>query len=294
MRIPRANTTYLWIASAILASVGISETRAGTPLCEVASEYNEAVRHFEIAIYDRGFDHYTKRLVQRLEDAAIEMRSASHQPNQLDRLLHAWEDIQLLHPRVEAYAFRARSSCQTRNDTGLQECWERVNCAYRDLGEEIACLLGEHPQQTQVPQWLPNVTTGIPGAAATPQHSSRILPQVPTAPPAYTVPAVPTAPAIPHSLNRTLPQTFAPTTQRYVPTSGIQRQTITVPALPSQTYVPRTTINRAVPFEIRTDDVRLRPSYRSVESRRPTVDPARMRALMIQALLGRAIEFDDD
>ncbi|MEM7557583.1 MAG: hypothetical protein AAF394_00540 [Planctomycetota bacterium] len=292
MRIPRANTTYLWIASAILASVGISETRAGTPLCEAASEYNEAVRHFEIAIYERGFDHYTKRLVQRLEDAAIEMRSASHQPNQLDRLLHAWEDIQLLHPRVEAYAFRARSSCQTRADTGLQECWERVNCAYRDLGKEIACSLGEHPQQTQVPQWLPNVTTGIPGAAAIPQHSSRIAPQVPTAPPAYTVPAAPAPTAIPQSFNHTVPQ--IPTTQRYVPTSGIQQHRFTVPPLPTQTYAPRTTTSRAVPFEVRLDDVRLRPSYRSVESRRPTVDPARMRALMIQALLGRAIEFDDD
>ncbi|MEC8557392.1 MAG: hypothetical protein VXZ82_20510 [Planctomycetota bacterium] len=293
MRIPRATITYLWIASAILASVGISETRAGSPLCEAASQYNEAVRHFEIAIYERGSDHYSKRLVQRLEDAAIEMRSASHQPNQLDRLVHAWEDIQLLHPRMEAYAFRARNSCQIRPDARLQECWERVNCAYRDLGKEIACLLGEHPQQTLVPRWLPNATTGIPGAAI-PQQSFRIAPQVPTAPPTYTVPAVPTAHAIPQSLNRTLPQTFVPTTQRYVPTSGIQRQTVTVPALPSQAYVPRTTTSRAVPFELRLDDVRLRPSYRSIESRRPTVDPARMRTLMLQALLGRATEFEDD
>lgn len=292
MRIPRANTTYLWIASAILASVGISETRAGTPLCEAASEYNEAVRHFEIAIYERGFDHYTKRLVQRLEDAAIEMRSASHQPSQLDRLLHAWEDIQLLHPRVEAYGFRARSSCSIRADSRLQDRWERVNCAYRDLAREIACLLGEHPQQTDVPQWLPNAATGIPGASAIPQQSFRIGPQVPTAPPAYRIPAAPTPTAIPQSFNHTIPQ--IPTTQRYVPNTGIQQQRFTAPPLPSKTYVPRTTTSRAVPFEVRLDDVRLRPIYRSVDNHRPTMDPARMRALMLQALLGRGIEFDVD
>ncbi|MCR9296287.1 MAG: hypothetical protein NXI32_26550 [bacterium] len=112
------------------------------PLRDASSEYKHAVKQFEIAIYRRGFDRPAKELIQELEEAAIRMRSASFHPQRLDRLECAWREVQYLHPRVEVGIFGASTIGRRCPDIELEQCWERVNCAFADLAQAVAYVCG--------------------------------------------------------------------------------------------------------------------------------------------------------
>lgn len=118
-----------------------SEAHAN-PLRDASSEYKHAVKQFEIAIYRRGFDRPAKDLIQELEEAAIRMRSASFHPQRLDRLECAWREVQYLHPRVEVGIFGASTIGRRCPDIELEQCWERVNCAFADLAQAVAYVCG--------------------------------------------------------------------------------------------------------------------------------------------------------
>ncbi|MEM7476355.1 MAG: hypothetical protein AAF483_15285 [Planctomycetota bacterium] len=270
LRIPKLSCLVI---TAVLCSMLNTKAQATTPLCAAAAEYQSAVKHFEIAIYERRFDSYTKRMVQRLEDASIEMRAASHQLHRLDRLAHAWDDIQHLHPRVESIAFRPRSTCLTTRDLGLEQCWERVNCAYRDLAKEVRCVLGQHPAGVGAPEGvgIPQLDPRAYGTTAIP--SSRLVPESPFA----------TDP-------RFIPDSrFAPD-PRYSPSSHSNAFGSLPPGYSARQTIPAPASSRLVPSRTASQaelELRLRPDYRRAEV---PVSTRQARAAAIGALLQRILD----
>ncbi len=68
--------------------------RADHGLTSAASEYREAALGLERHIYRLGHvDHYVKRLVSRLENAACDFKAASHDPGNVSRLNYQWMSL---------------------------------------------------------------------------------------------------------------------------------------------------------------------------------------------------------
>ena len=110
-----------------------------TPLLAAACAYRDAVVGFERhVIRSRYISRYDVRLVDDLEDTTSTLRSAARDPFRGDRFSCAWEDVNILHRRVDSALFGR--SCSTRIDPALARCWETVTCALRDLAREVDCL----------------------------------------------------------------------------------------------------------------------------------------------------------
>ena len=126
-----------------------------SPLYTAANQYRDAVVDFERQVLRSDmFDRHDERLTDDLEDATSVLRSAARNPG--TRFDHAWHEVQLLHPRVEAAIFGR--SCY-RPSGHLVRCWQSVVRAYGDLIHEI-----EYLRDTQDHAYLQNrrvVTTRV-------------------------------------------------------------------------------------------------------------------------------------
>ncbi len=134
-----SRTVYasLLIAALLLATTVFSpaaHAQSNRSLRSASDRYREAVLGFERHVYRAGyFDHYAKRLADRLEDISGEFRSAAHNPGDVPRLLYHWTDLTTTQARVDATLVRGCS----RPDPELLRCWEPVLIAYNCLVEEM-------------------------------------------------------------------------------------------------------------------------------------------------------------
>ena len=116
---------------------------AGSPLADAACDYRDAVKQFERDVYDfRYIEHYQRRLVNRLEDAACDLHSASRRLDRLERLECTWDDVLALHTRVRSELFG--SSCSNRAAASLARSWQCVERSLRNVKIEIdrVCAVG--------------------------------------------------------------------------------------------------------------------------------------------------------
>ncbi|MEM9586507.1 MAG: hypothetical protein AAGA03_04435 [Planctomycetota bacterium] len=127
------------IAAAAMMTIA-SPAYAGhnSPLYRAACQYRDAVCDFEDHVNrTRYIDRYDRRLTDDLEDATSELRSAARRPEELNRLLYAWNTVSSLHTRVELAIFDR--PCYPHNPV-LEQCFEKVRCALAELQKQIDCL----------------------------------------------------------------------------------------------------------------------------------------------------------
>ncbi len=129
--------------------VGPKTAHADHGLVSAASEYREAALGLERHIYRLGHvDHYVKRLVSRLENAACDFKAACHDPGNVSRLNYQWDELKSLHLRVEQALV---TSCAA-DDPGLRQCWMIVTQSLQCVQAQMQYLCGGLPS-TPVPPW---------------------------------------------------------------------------------------------------------------------------------------------
>ena len=124
---------------------GISSTARAdhdSPLYAAADAYRDAVKAFE----DRAKDHdhlprYDRRLVDQLEDATSDLRSAAKHPEELERLLFHWNNVQPLHSRVDLAIFHRPGYPVSPL---LSRSWQRVDITFNQLAAEMSLLHTPH------------------------------------------------------------------------------------------------------------------------------------------------------
>lgn len=169
--------------AALLSVTVISGTALGDyrrehcrSLTSAAGEYRDAVVEFERHVRDlRYIDRYDRRLVDDLEDSTSKLRSAARHPDQVSRLIYAWQEIQSLHARVERAIFHR--ACYPPNPS-LARCWERVAWAYGEVAIQLdrtlpAYGIGVPPLPEPYPAYGPALTPPAFGGQAS--RSSEVL-----------------------------------------------------------------------------------------------------------------------
>ncbi len=106
-------------------------------LCSAADAYRDAALGLERHVHRLGHvDHYVKRLVSRLENAACDFKAASHDLGNVARLNYQWDELQSLHSRVE----QALLTGCAANDPGLHQCWMSVAQSFQCLQMQMSYL----------------------------------------------------------------------------------------------------------------------------------------------------------
>lgn len=147
----------LLLTAAFASAIPVSSSLWATPahaqstpgLRAAADEYRDAARHFERHVESAGyFNHYDRRLADRLEDVAGDFRSAARDPHDTRRLLYHWSDLTSTHVRVETVLVHGCS----HPDPHLLQCWQPVVDAYACLVAEMHCYThGRHSHGYQRP-----------------------------------------------------------------------------------------------------------------------------------------------
>ena len=208
----------LSIIALLLAAVLVpTSVQAGhdSPLTNAARAYRDAVVDFERnVIRARYIDRYDVRLVDDLEDATSELRSASRDPFRGNRFAHAWQDVSDLHRRVEASLFGRGNY---RIDPQLARCWATVVCAYTDLIAQVNYLDNHayggvhggtvYRERAIVP--TPRVPEVVLPQVITPNVT---IPEIyiPPTPSAPTIPAPPITVPTPEVRYRATPEVYVP------------------------------------------------------------------------------------
>jgi len=110
-------------------------------LRRASDEYRDAALAFERHVHRAGyFDHYDKRLADRLENVSSDFRGAARNPGDLSRLLYHWNDLTTTHARV---AQSLVVGCG-RPDPELIRCWQRVDDTLGCLAIEMQCFTHDH------------------------------------------------------------------------------------------------------------------------------------------------------
>jgi hypothetical protein len=114
-----------------------------SPLDEAASCYRDVVRRFEQHVQRvRYIEPCDERLVDDLEDASGDFRSAARHPEDLSRLLYTWETVSSLQARVELALFRRGNyPCHPL----LEQCWQEVVVHYGRLAALMDGFLAPCP-----------------------------------------------------------------------------------------------------------------------------------------------------
>ncbi len=147
--IPVRTLQFLIPASFLITSALFLGLLGATPVqaqsshsLRVASErYRDAALGFEHHVLrDRNFDHYDRRLADRLADVSGEFRSATFNPGDVSRLKFHWNELKTTHFRVESELIEACG----HPDPALLACWEPVVVAFVGLVEELRCYPAMH------------------------------------------------------------------------------------------------------------------------------------------------------
>ncbi|MCG8648210.1 MAG: hypothetical protein MI861_00165, partial [Pirellulales bacterium] len=100
------------------------------------------VKEFERGVLRGHYDRRDERLVDDLEDATSELRSAARRPEDLRRLLRVWHEIECLQQRVEAAIF---NPVYYPPNPPLARCWQSVVAAGACFQRELQLLQHPHP-----------------------------------------------------------------------------------------------------------------------------------------------------
>lgn len=127
-------------ASLVLTATAV-HAQSTHSLRRASEDYRDAAQAFERHVHRAGyFDHYDKRLADRLEDISADFRSAARNPGDLSRLLYHWNDLTTTHARVE----QALVVGCGRPDPELIRCWQKVDDALGCLAIEMQCFTRNH------------------------------------------------------------------------------------------------------------------------------------------------------
>ena len=146
MRSLIAKLTAICITATVFAATPAQASHE-SPLYRAASEYREAVRHFERSVIRSRYLHRQhERVVDDLEDATSRLRSAARHPERTSRLFQSWDKIIYLHRRAEAVVF-ADPTCPSGRE--LAECWYAVQITFDHVAHELAGCGWRSPHQHQ-------------------------------------------------------------------------------------------------------------------------------------------------
>ena len=122
--------------TATLLSASPAQASHDSPLSIAASDYREAVRHFErMVIRSRYLHRQHERAADDLEDATSRLVRAARYEQNSDQLFHVWQKIQYLQHRAEAVIF-ADPNCPSAIE--LADCWQHVQLAHDHVAHELA------------------------------------------------------------------------------------------------------------------------------------------------------------
>jgi len=134
----------------MVIATGTSSANAGRydRLEDAADRYREAVSDFEDRAEDvRTVDRHTLRWIDRLEDAASDLRSATRRPEHSQRLLTRFAEVESLQVQVESAVFGIRCPLV---ESHLRPCWQVVLLRFDQLSAEVgrfrATCFGAAPQ----------------------------------------------------------------------------------------------------------------------------------------------------
>jgi len=122
----------------MIVAMGTSSAMAGhyDRLEDAADRYRDAVSDFEDHAEDvRTVDRQTLRWIDRLEDAASDLRSASRRPEHSQRLLARFAEVESLQFQVERAVFGRRCPLI---EAHLRPCWEGVLLQFDRLAAEVS------------------------------------------------------------------------------------------------------------------------------------------------------------
>lgn len=137
MRLITTTFALLLAAISVLAATPASASH-NWPLYRAASQYREAVRHFERAVLRVPcFDRRDERIVDLLDDASIQLRIAARHPEYQHRLHSMWDQIQSLEQLVADTIF-GHPRCPAGGELAVR--WDQVAHAGADFAAQLALV----------------------------------------------------------------------------------------------------------------------------------------------------------
>ncbi len=216
-------TTFAFLLAAISVLVATPASASHNwPLYRAASEYREAVGHFERAVLRAPcFDLRDERIVDLLDDASIQLRIAARHPEYRHQLHSVWDQIQSLEGLVADTIF-GHPRCPAGGE--LVAAWDQVIHAGSDFAAQLALV------QCVVPRF------GVP------RLPIFCVPNYRQHEPVYQQPVSPSAAQTP------LPY-WHPSRSRYAQGLGVKETPRTPRTITAHTPVPRDTsdVRKTVP-----------------------------------------------
>lgn len=130
----------LMLSCCIAGTIGLNtcEAARNTPIYAAADAYRKAVEQFEkLVLRTPNIRSSVERLVDDLEQSAIKLRLAAHDPGRFDRLCRRYATTEKLHSRVGLTFF---GDPIFYPGPQLEESWIVVDEAYVNLATEMQYL----------------------------------------------------------------------------------------------------------------------------------------------------------
>jgi len=136
-------TVSIALVAPLLMTLQTSTAQAQSfhSLRRASDDYRAAVLGFERHVNRANyFDHYDRRLADRLEDVSSDFRSATRNASDVPRILYHWNNLNGTHALVEQTLV---VGCG-HPDPELVRCWQPVVAALNCLTAEMRCFTGGH------------------------------------------------------------------------------------------------------------------------------------------------------
>lgn len=146
----RALTIFTGLIGGLLLSTPATAGSPKPPLYELAKRYESSVENFEkLVLAVRGIDHADEKVVDRLDDAAADVRLAAKNPRHQNRLFHRWQTAKKWHAEVEQRIFGKYTP-----NHDLMVSWQIVRYHYDLFAEEYFYHV-ENPQHDRSVRRIP-------------------------------------------------------------------------------------------------------------------------------------------